>query len=481
MASRKAAIPISMERARPVRRAVATLCAIAIGLAAPAARAQDRAPPSVNTIPGVIRDAETEQLLRDYVTPILRAAGVNVGATRVVLIGDRTFNAFVANGRKIFINVGALMEAKTPNEIIGVLAHETGHIAGGHLAALHQEMSNAMILSAIGMLAGAAGVYATSRAGGTYQRPGAVGSDGVGQMGLLLGPTEIARRTLLAYVRGQEEAADRAAVKYLTATGQSAKGLLTTLERFQNDSLFSSTRVDPYLQTHPLPRERLANLEVAARASPVFDKPDPPALQARHDLMRAKIVAFMGEPGEVSRRYPLSDTSLAARYARAISAYRFGHMQDALGQIEALIAAQPNNAYFHELKGQALLESGRAREAIAPLRRAAALAPNGMPIRDLLGHALVAAGQPKEAITLLRQVVTRDSEDPEAFTYLSMAYDATNDLPDAQLSAAQGFFLAGKFVEARTQATRAKTQFKEGSPGWLKADDILNYRPPKTD
>ena len=474
MAAGMPGLTISGLAAAPMRKCGALLMALAIGLPAPAARAQ-----SVNSMPGVIRDAETEQLMRDYVTPVLRAAGVNVGATRVVLIGDRTFNALVANGRTIFINVGALMDAKTPNEIIGVLAHETGHIAGGHLSALHQEMSNAMIMSVIGMLAGAAGVYATTRSEGSYARPGNVGADAMGQAGLILGPQEIVKRSLLSYVRGQEEAADRAAVKYLTATGQSAKGLLITLQRFQSDQLFMTSSIDPYLQTHPLPRERLSNLETAAKASPAYDVLDPPALQARHDLVRAKLVAFIGNTGEVSRRYPVSDTSLAARYARAITAYRFGRVADALPQVDALIAAQPGNAYFHELKGQILLETGRAREAIAPLRKAAAMAPAGLPIKDLLGHALVAAGQPDEAIKLLTQVVQRDDDDPEAYTYLSMAYDAKGNLPQAQLAAAQGFFLAGRFVEARTQANRAKTQFKEGSAGWLKADDILNYRPPK--
>ena len=463
MAAGMPGLTISGLAAAPMRKCGALLMALAIGLPAPAARAQ-----SVNSMPGVIRDAETEQLMRDYVTPVLRAAGVNVGATRVVLIGDRTFNAFVANGRKIFINVGALMDAKTPNEINGVQAHETGHIAGGHLSALHQEMSNAMIMSVIGMLAGAAGVYATTRSEGSYARPGNVGADAMGQAGLILGPQEIVKRSLLSYVRGQEEAADRAAVKYLTATGQSAKGLLITLQRFQSDQLFMTSSIDPYLQTHPLPRERLSNLETAAKASPAYDVLDPPALQARHDLVRAKLVAFIGNTGEVSRRYPVSDTSLAARYARAITAYRFGRVADALPQVDALIAAQPGNAYFPELKGQ-----------IAPLRKAAAMAPAGLPIKDLLGHALVAAGQPDEAIKLLTQVVQRDDDDPEAYTYLSMAYDAKGNLPQAQLAAAQGFFLAGRFVEARTQANRAKTQFKEGSAGWLKADDILNYRPPK--
>ena len=254
---------------------------------------------------------------------------------------------------------------------------------------------------------------------------------------------------------------------------------MTTLERFQNESLFKTSSIDPYTISHPLPRERISNLETAAKASPTFATADPAPLQLRHDLMRAKLVGFIGNAAEIGRRYPLSDNSLAAKYARAVAAYRFGRIPEALGQIDALIAAQPANAYFHELKGQTLLEAGRGREAMGPLRRAAALAPAATPIRVLLGRALLAADQVNEAIAVLTKVTQIDAEDGEAWQFLAIAYDKKNDLPQSQLAAAQGFFLEGKFVEARTQADRAKKQFKEGSPGWLKADDILNYRPPR--
>jgi len=296
---------------------------------------------------------------------------------------------------------------------------------------------------------------------------------------MLLGPQELARRTLLSYVRSQEESADRAAVKYLQTIGQSAKGLLVTLERFENESLFKTSSLDPYTLSHPLPRERLSNLETVAKASPTFNAPEQPALQARHDLVRAKLVGFMGTTSEIARRYPVSDQSLAGKYARAVSAYRFGRIADAQSQIDALIAAQPNNPYFHELKGQALLESGKARESLPSLRKAAGMTPQGLPIKVMLGHALVAADQPDEAIKVLTQVTQSDPEDGGAFQYLAMAYDKKGNVPQSQLAAAQGFFLNGRYIEARTQADRAKRQFPEGSPGWLKADDILNYRPPK--
>ena len=423
----------------------------------------------------IIRDAETEQLLREYVIPIFKAAGIRNDAVKIILVGDKSFNAFVADGQKIFVNVGALMEGKTPNEIIGVLAHESGHIAGGHLVQMHQELARAQVMSVAGMLMSAGAVYGSSHSS-------SVGADGAGTMGVMLGPQELVRRSLLSYQRIQEQAADRAAVTYLDSAHESAAGLLSTLQRFQNEALFRSAALDPYLLTHPLPAERLSNLETIAHQSPNFNVKDSPALQSRHDLMRAKLTAFLSDTSEIARRYPVSDTSLAARYARAITAYRFGRVEDALHQIDALIQAQPQNPYFHELKGQALLEAGRAREAIPQLEQAVAGAPNGTPIRVMLGHALVAEGHNMDAaIKQLENATQHDSDSAEAFEYLAMAYAQKGNLAGAQLASAQRFFATGDYVEARTQATRAQAKFKTGSPGWLKADDILNYRPPKLD
>ena len=423
----------------------------------------------------IIRDAETEQLLREYVTPIFQAAGIRTDAAKIILVGDKSFNAFVADGQKIFVNVGALMESKTPNEIIGVLAHESGHIAGGHLVQQHQEMARAQIMSVAGMLMSAGALYGTAHSSG-------VGSDGPSAAGIMLGPQELVRRSLLAYQRVQEQAADRAAVTYLNAAHESSSGLLSTLQRFQNEALFRSAALDPYLLTHPLPAERLSSLNAIAHESPYFGVKDSAALQSRHDLMRAKLTAFLSDTADIARRYPVSDTSLSARYARAITAYRFGRVDDALSQIEGLIQAQPQNPYFHELKGQALLEAGRAKAAIPELQRAVAGAPNGTPIRVMLGHALVAEGSNMDAaIKQLENATQRDSDSAEGFQYLAMAYAQKGNETGAQLASAQRFFATGEYVEARTQAARAQAKLKIGSPAWLKADDILNYRPPKLD
>ncbi|MFO1148650.1 MAG: M48 family metalloprotease [Alsobacter sp.] len=424
----------------------------------------------------VIRDTEIENLLRDYANPIFTAAGIKRGTVQIVLVGDRSFNAFVADGRRMFVNIGALMDAKTPNEIIGIIAHETGHIVGGHLSRLREQLANAQILAVVGMLLGA-GALAGAAVGGNK-----VGNSGIGAAGVMAGSQEMVRRSLLSYQRGEEQAADRMAVTYLNASHQSAKGILDTFQRFAQESMFKTSSIDPYLVSHPLPADRIANLENLARQSPYFNVKDPAALQQRHDMMRAKLFGFAGRADEVARRYPLGDTSLAARYARAISAYRSKRLADALTQIDGLMREQPNNPYFVELKGQVLLEFGRAKEAIPLLRRAVAMAPSSALIKVLLGQALVASGTKAnvdEAIRELSNAVQREPEYTEGWQVLSQAYGMKDDIGMASYAAAQAYFIAGDYKMAATQATRAKEKLPPKSPGWLKADDILNTQPPK--
>jgi predicted Zn-dependent protease len=461
----------SVRRAQAaLRPAIAPAAAIALTLAPILAHAQDTPGKTV-----LLRDAETEQLLRDYAAPIFRAAGIDARAIEIILINDLSFNAFVANGRKIFLNLGALMEAETPDEIVGVIAHETGHIAGGHLARLHDQIANAKILSVAGMLLGAGAVAGAMRSGDK------VGNSGTGAAGAMLGGQELIRRSLLSYQRSEEQAADQAAVRYLKATGQSPKGLLATFRRFAESGMFRSKAIDPYLVSHPLPDERIAQLESLAKQSPHLEAKDPPALQARHDLVRAKIYGFAARPDTVLRRYPGHNASAPARYARAVLAYRSARLAEALSLIDGLIKEQPGNPYFQEMKGQALLESGRAREAIGPLRRAVAASPGAVPIRAMLGHALVATGDPKlldEAIRELSNATQREPETAEPFQHLATAYGRKGNIAMAELASAQAFMNAGDFKMAHTQASRAMAKLPPGSPGHVKAEDIMNARPP---
>jgi predicted Zn-dependent protease len=428
-------------------------------------------PARAQNIPSV-RDAEAEQLMRDYTTPILRVAGLAQQNIRVAIINDRSFNAFVIDGQRIFVNAGAIMDSKTPNELIGVLAHETGHIAGGHLSRLREQLAQAQTLSIIAMLLGIGAAVAGARAGG---------NSGAGNVGMaaILAPQDAIRRSLLSYQRAQEEQADRAAVKFLTATGQSTKGLYDSFKRLSDQVLYAARGADPYQMSHPMPAERVASLEIFAKASPTWDKKDPPELQLRHDLVRAKLYGFIDRGESVSRRYPLSDTSLPARYARAISTYRNGDLRNAVAQIDGLIQAMPNNAYFYELKGQALLEGGHPNEAIAPLRRAVQLAPAPALIQILLAQALIASGNESyaaEAAALLRVAINKENEVPEAYSQLAMAYGKKGDLAQADLASAQAAYLRGDARTARQLASRAKTRLPVGSPAWVRADDLANIK-----
>jgi predicted Zn-dependent protease len=364
------------------------------------------------------------------------------------------------------------MMAETPNEVIGVLAHETGHIAGGHLARMREELAKANTQAVIAAVLGVGAMVAASR----------TGSVNMGQAGMaaLQGPQAMVQNSILAYARAQEDQADRAGVKFLTATGQSARGMYETFKRLGDQVLFQTRYIDPYMQSHPMPAERVAALEGLAKASPYWDKKDPPALQQRHDLMRAKLVGFMDRPDAVARRYPLGDHSLAANYARAISAYRFGNPQGAQAQIDALIHAEPQNPYFHELKGQALLEAGKPAEAIAPLRRAVQLAPHPALIQIMLAQALLATDNKAyaaEAQSMLEAALRQEPESADAYSQLAMAYGRKGDLAHADLASAQAAFMRGDLRTARQLAGRAKTRFPVGSPGWVKADDISSYRP----
>jgi predicted Zn-dependent protease len=412
-----------------------------------------------------VRDAETEALIADYLRPIAKAAGQQM--PKIQLINSQTFNAFVTTEHRLFVNIGTIINSETPNELIGVLAPETGHIAHSDVARMKQAIADT---SAAMLLATIAGVGAAAAGGG-----------GAGS-GIISGGATIAQRSLLRYQREQEAAADRVAMDYLDKTRQSGAGMLAVLERLASDSLFSARQANPYLQSHPLPRERIATLEQLVRASPNLNQKDAPALQARHDLVRAKLVGFTWSLLEVNRRYPISDNSLAARYARAIAIYRNGRAIDASKQIDQLTRASPNNPYFWELEGQILLETGKPKQALGPLRKAVALAPDAKLVKVLLGQALVALGgrsNADEAVRLLSAAVIDYPDLPGGYHALARAYAMQDNQPLAQLATAQGLFIEGDVKGAQIQAIRAQAKLKRGSPAWLRADDIVSYKPPK--
>ncbi|MGL4296519.1 MAG: M48 family metalloprotease [Aestuariivirga sp.] len=447
-----------------IRRFIASLLAMMMAFAGalPAQAQSGRLP--------LIRDAEIEGLMRIYTRPILKAAGLNPKAVRVYLISDPRINAFVAGGQRIFINTGLLTESPTPNEVIGVLAHETGHIAGGHLARIGSELDRASVTAIVGMLVGLAAMVGGAAAGQTEAAQ-------AGQ-GVMMGSQGLAQRNVLTYQRSMESAADQAALKYLKATGQSPKGMLTLFEKLASQSIATLQNVSPYVMSHPMPFERIRNLETAARASPYFDKKDPPELMLRHQLMQAKLAGYQNSAKAVFRDYPTSDQSMPARYARAIAMYRQGDIKNALPVLDSLIKDLPENPYFWELKGQALMESGRPSEALEPIRKAMKLLPNNGLIQILMAQALIGTNNKnnaKEAVSLLKKAQRTENDMPVLYQYLGMAYGKMGDIPRAELATAEFAMLRGDRKLALDKANAAQKLFKTGTPEWTRANDILTF------
>jgi predicted Zn-dependent protease len=421
----------------------------------------------------IVRDSEIEALVREYARPILEAAGLTRSGIEIVLVNDNSFNAFVA-GRRMFIHIGALATAETPNEIIGVFAHEAGHIAGGHQERLRDQLARAQTMAVVaailGMGAGVAGA--------------ASGADGLAQAGagLALGGTEIARRGLLAYQRSEETTADRSAITYLERTGQSGRGMLRTFERFATGLALSGARVDPYQQSHPAPRERIQNLQELVRNSRYYDRQDPPELQLRHDMARAKIAAYTQGHGAVQRMFRDDLRGLPAAYGDAIQTYLYGNPAQALSKIDALISQRPNNPYFHELRGQALIRANRPAEAAQSFSRAVQNdRHNSGLLRVGLGQALLNVGTAEaleRAVRELRAGLDAAPDFANGHEYLAQAHGMRGDVGQADLASAESNFHRGNIRDAKVFAARAQQRLPTGSPAWVRAQDIINYRQP---
>jgi len=457
-----------LSRCRPVQRQIAIALVVLLALLSGAAPASAQ---------GLIRDAEIERLMQDYSEPILEAAGLGSQNINIHLVNSESFNAFVVDGRNMFIHVGAIMQASTPNQLIGVIAHEAGHIAGGHLARLRGLMQRARSASLMLQLLSIAAMAGGALAGG--------GSDAVqGGQALALGGQTALMNTIMAYRRAEEYAADQAAVTYLNRTQQSGRGMIEVFEFFAERELASVGVINPYSRTHPISRDRIQQLKNLVQNSPYYDRRDPPELQKRHDLARAKLEGFINkrDPQSVFNKYPQSDQSLPARYARAIARNFAAGIDAALPEINALIESRPGNPYFHELKGQFLLESGKIDQAIPSLRKAVELAPDAGLIRIMLAQALLADGDEanlKPAVSQLRKALVTEDKSATGYRQLAIAYGRLGRIPDAELASAQAYFYEGKLELAKEQAERAKAGFPPHSASWVKADDIVKFEPPQ--
>ena len=420
-----------------------------------------------------IRDTEIENLLADYAKPIFRSAGLGSGRVAMRVVKHDSFNAFVLDGHNVFVHTGTLQQSETPNQVIGVIAHEAGHIAGGHLAQLRDRIARDQTKSLLIKILGIGLIVA----GGASQTEGAAGAG----VGVMTGGDEIIMRSLLSDRRAQESSADQSGLRYLNATKQSGRGMLETFERFAQQEYISASGAtqDAFARSHPVAADRLAQLRDAVTKGQWANEKDAPALQLRHDLMRAKIAGYLDRPQVVFNRYPPANKTLPARYARTIATFFQRGLDAAMPDVEALIKERPDYPYFHELRADLLIRTGKSKEAIPYLRQAMKLAGNDPPLMSVrLAQALTGTNEPaniEEAIGLARKSLIEDPN-PQAYRILAQGYGHKGLTPQADLAIAEAHYLEGNIKQAKIFAQRSQKGLKSGSPEALRAGDIVNTK-----
>lgn len=406
----------------------------------------------------VIRDVEIETMLHDLTNPILDAAGISRGAVNLYIVQDRALNAFVAGGLNLFLNTGLLMRTEHPGQLAGVIAHEVGHIAGGHLSRIGGVQDRAMAEVVASFVLGAAAAVAGAPALGTA---------------IFAGGQTVAQNDYLSFSRGQEQAADQAGVSYLRRIGVSSAGLAEFFDILDEQSLLSTSRQNNYLRSHPLTRDRIRFVESQVTPAQNGDPGYPQEWEIRHERMVAKLSAFLGDPRRVLE--DATGDSLIDRYKRAIAYYRLPDLENAVAEIDGLIADHPDDPFFHELKGQMLFENGRIEAAIAPYREAVQL--KSEPLLQIgLARALMESGDGAagvEAIQHLKASVRGEPTNAGAWRLLGIAQGQAGEEADASLSLAEWALLSGKDDDAKLHARRAENRIGPDDPGWLQLQDIL--------
>ncbi len=418
--------------------------------------------PQLTAAAGLIRDAEIERTLKGMAGPIFQAAGYPPNGIDLYIINDRSLNAFVANGNNMFLHTGLLQTLETPEELLAVIAHETGHIAGGHQARRQINIRNARGPALLGVLVGIAA--------------GVAGGGGAGTA-VLAGSQSAIQRTLLRYNRGEESAADQAALDYLARARVDPIGLLKLLGRFRGQEVFNLGNVDPFVQTHPLSAERMQLVERRVAEAAEHEFPADPERDYWHGRMRAKLIGFLDSPERVLDRLEGEAETEEVLYTKAVALYRLPAMSEAIAATDRLIALRPNDPFYIELKGQILFETGYADQAVPLYRQAVRLAPGEPLLEAGLGRALLSLNRPEadaEALEVLQNARRRDLGDAAALRALATAYSRAGDQGMAALATAERYALTGSIKDAMLHARRAAAALPEGSPGWLRAQDILS-------
>ena len=409
----------------------------------------------------LLRDAEMEAFLKEISYPIFEAANLTPENVHLYLIHDPSINAFVTDGQNIFIHSGLIMESDNVNQLIGVIAHETCHIACQHRIRTSGVLAQSGNFSILSMVLGAAAIVAGA------------GDAGVG---LMMAGQQVATSQFLSYSRGQESEADLAGAKYLEATGHSGKGMVEFFEKLRHQEILAQIRQDPYVRTHPLNRQRIMQLNDVVVPSQHYNSPSPENIEEKFQRMKAKLAGYINTPRTTLRQYPLSDQSVAARYARVYGYNKALEWDLAIAEADAMIAQEPNNPYLYEIKGQILFENHKVAEAEAVLEKAVALAPKEALILTAYGQALVSQeenSKMQKAIDSLTKATRLEPENNFAWFNLARAYALTGDDAMANLASAERFYSIGHAPKAYGHARRALNDFEENSIHWIRAQDII--------
>ena len=415
------------------------------------------------TAQSLLRDAETEQLLLDMAAPLIEASELEPGNVELVLINDNSINAFVAGGQVIYVHTGLLNAAETANEVQGVLAHELGHITAGHVVRFNERTKAANGISILSLLLGVGAALAGAGEAG---------------MGIIAAGQQAALGSFLAFNRDQEASTDLAGARYLSGAGISGKGMIKFFERLRGNEIragYSQADESAYGRTHPLTGDRIQVLRSLLEEDRAWNAEPDPDLQERFVRARAKLFGYLSEPHRTLAVYPPRDTSVPARYARAYAYHKDARVDLALAETDALLAREPDNPWFLELKGQVLLESGRPRDALVPLRRATELTRAHPLIAGMLGHALIATEDKAnfaEAENVLRASVQKDRYNPFAWYQLGVVYEARGDIPRARLASAEQQVMNRLYPQALANAQAAEAYLPYGSPDWIRAQDV---------
>ncbi len=411
----------------------------------------------------LVRDTEIENTIRTFAAPLLTVAGLEDEHLNIHIVRDPALNAFVARGQRLFLTTGLLRHSKNAGQVIGVIAHEIGHIAGGHLARLHSAVERAGKTAFVTQILGLA--------------IGALAQNPAGAAAVASGGQHVAQRSFLNFSRGQEQAADQAAALYLDKVGISGNGLLEFLNFLSGQEFLQTSNQDPYVRTHPLTRSRISFMEHHVAKSPATKNKLPPNIVERHRRMVAKLDGFLDPPEKTLRKYKATDKSVVARYARAIATYRLADLAKALPMINALISEFPKNPYFVELKAQMLFENGKLEKAMKAYQKAVNLLPSAPLIRTSLAHVILEMNRPELNDLALKHVnhaLRVERFMPLAWRLAGTAYGRKNQMGQSALALAEYNVLIGRTRLASSQAKRAIKILKEGSPAWLRAQDIKN-------